>query len=113
MAAIPWKIIADITLPHLIDQASKLFRKADSSAQVVVEEPLTEPSIEQKTTLLTQRIEQLEEMVAEQAKLVHQSLEEIQKITVLAAGLQARANTAVVVSALSVASCVLAWILWR
>lgn len=113
MAAIPWKTIADVTLPHLIDQAAKLFRKADASTQKASDVALVESTAEQKLALLAQQIEQLEEVGAEQARLVQQSLEEIQKITVLAAGIQARANAAVFVSALAVLCSILLWVFVR
>lgn len=109
MIAIPWNALAEISLSVLIDKAGKLFRKADASAQVAIETQADE-SAGERLERLVQRIEQLEALEAEQAKLIQQTLEELQKVAVFASGLQARANAAVMVSALAVIGCVLTWI---
>lgn len=109
MAVIPWKTIIEAGLPTLIEQAGKLFRKADVSTQVMSEAQLVEMSIDEKVRLLAERVDKLDAMEVEQAKLVQQTLQALQDVTVRAAGLQARANAAVVVSALALIGCALAW----
>lgn len=111
MATIPWKLIADVALPHLIEQSGKLFRKADSAASTASEAQEAAQSNEERYQLLLTRVDQLESLEAEQAKLLKQSLEELQKVAVLAARLQARATGAVIVSALALIGCVLAFVL--
>lgn len=111
MSSIPWKTIAEATLPTLIEQATKLFKKADSTAQAVHASSPAEDTPQQKIEALSKRVDQLETLEADQAKLIQQTLEQLQKVTLLAAALQARANAAVVVSALAVVGCILAWVL--
>ncbi|MGS1119775.1 hypothetical protein [Rhodanobacter sp. UC4436_H3] len=110
MSAIIWKTIAGAALPALIEQAAKLFTKADSTAQGTSDSRPAEDTPQQKVEALSKRVEQLEISQVAQAKLIQQTLEELQKVTILAAALQARANMAVVMSALAVIGCVLALI---
>lgn len=110
VAAFPWKEIVGISLPLLIDQAGKLFKKADTAAQPLPPAQAGATASEQ-IAVLRQQVEQLEALEAEQARLLKQSLEELQKVSVLAAGLQARANTAVVLATLAVAVAIAAWVL--
>jgi hypothetical protein len=109
MAAIPWRMIVEASLPTLIEQAGKLFRKADASAQMASDSQLVEMSAEEKIRLLAERVDKLESMEAEQAKLVQQTLQTLQEVTVRAAGLQARATAAVIVSAVALIGCAIAW----
>lgn len=107
MAAFPWKTVITVSLPVLIDKAANLFSKASIPEPALPVADNTAGRIDQ----VSERVARLEGLEVEQAKLLKQTLEELQKVSVLAAGLQARANAAVIVATVAILSAVAVWVI--
>ncbi len=98
MAAIPWKIIISAT-PALIDAAGRLFKKADAPPASLQISPSTNG--EEKMEAVVKRLEYFESLEADQAKLLKQTIEQLQNISVSSANLALRANVAIALSAVT------------
>lgn len=102
MAAIPWNVILNASLPALIEQAGKLFRRSREAGAPAPEiGPAT--AMPEAVAALAVRVDRLEELEVDQARLLKDSLDELAKVSVLAAGLQRRANVAVGIAMIALA----------
>lgn len=98
MAAIPWGVIIS-ALPSLVETASRLFKKADAPPEPP-QEASSHYSQEQFEAVI-KRLEHLESLESEQAKLFQQTIEQLQNISVSAAVTAKRANIAIVIAIVS------------
>lgn len=99
MAAIPWGVIIS-ALPSLVDTAGRLFKKAE-----VPSEPPQKVSSnysQEEFQAVIKRLEHLESIESEQAKLFQQTIEQLQNISLSAAVTAKRANIAMAVALVSV-----------
>lgn len=98
MAAVPWGAIIGV-LPSLIEASASLFRKADSPKESLPEVPASNP--EKQLEAVIARLEYFETLEADQAKVLKQTIEQLQNVTILASGLAKRANAALLVAIVS------------
>ena len=99
MAAVPWGAIIGV-LPSLIEASASLFRKAESPKESLPEVPANNP--EKQLEAVIARLEYFETLEADQAKVLKQTIEQLQNVTILASGLAKRANVALGVAIVSI-----------
>lgn len=99
MAAIPWGIIIT-TLPSLVDAAGRLFNKADAPPKSLPEIP--ENNSEAQLEAVIKRLEYFESLESEQAKLLQQTIEQLQHVSMSAALTAKRANIATAIAVVSI-----------
>jgi hypothetical protein len=92
---LPWVTIIT-SLPGLIDAASKLFRKAGTSPKI---DPSGTES--EQVAAIIKRLEYYESLEVEQAKLLQQTVEQLQNVTVSSSAMARRANIATAISIIS------------
>jgi hypothetical protein len=98
MAAIPWGVIIS-ALPSLVDAAGRLFKRTDTPP-TPPQEASANYSQEQFEAVM-KRLEHLESLESEQAKLFQQTIEQLQHISLSAAATSKRANIAIVIAFVS------------
>lgn len=108
MAGVPWGAIISV-LPSLIEASASLFKKADSPKASLPEVPDSSP--EKQLEAVIARLEYFETLESDQAKLLQQTIEHLQNVTILASGLAKRANIALAVAAISMVISVAALVL--
>lgn len=99
MAVIPWGVIIS-ALPSLVDAAGRLFKKAETPP-----EPLQKVSSnysQEEFQAVIKRLEYLESLESEQAKLFKQTIEQLQNVSVSASITAKRANIAMAIALVSV-----------
>lgn len=87
--ALPWGVLV-ANLPTLIDTAGKLFKKADEAPHL----PPQGAGERAQLDALARRLEYFEHLEAEQARLLQQTIEQLQQVTLRAAAAERRANMA-------------------
>lgn len=92
---VPWTTIIT-ALPGLIDAASRLFKKADKSPKI---DPSGTES--EQVAAIIKRLEYYETLEVEQAKLLQQTIEQLQNVTVSSSAIARRANIATALSIIS------------
>lgn len=101
--ALPWAALV-ANLPTLIDTAGKLFKKAEAPARW----PEVSGPLPNQIEALSQRLAYYEHLEAEQAKLLQQTIEQLQQVAAKAAASDKRASIALAVAAVSVVVAVVA-----
>lgn len=104
MATVPWGAIIG-ALPSLIEASATLFRKAEAPQSSLPEVPAH--GTEKQLEAVIARLEYFESLEADQAKLVKQTVEQLQNVTILASRLAMRANVSLVVAGASLLLAVL------
>jgi hypothetical protein len=95
MAAIPWGVIVSV-LPSLVDSAAHLFSRADAPPKSLPEVP-THNGQEQLDAVI-KRLDYFETLESSQAKLLQQTIEQLQNVTLSAAATARRTNIALATS---------------
>lgn len=102
MAVIPWGVIIS-TLPTLVETASKLLKKSNKPPEPIPEvSPDSNPNNnQQQLDAVIKRLEYFESLETEQAKLLQQTIEQLQNISLSCAATAKRANLAIGVAIVS------------
>lgn len=92
---VPWTTII-ATLPTLIDTAGKLFKKTSAP-------PRINPSAdhEEKLNAAIKQLEYYESLQAEQSKLLKETIEQLQNVSLSCSTMARRANIAIVLAIVS------------
>lgn len=92
---VPWTTII-ATLPTLIDAAGKLFKKTNKP-------PRIDPSSdhEEKLNAAIRQLEYYESLQAEQSKLLKETIEQLQNVSLSCSTMARRANIAIVLAIVS------------
>ncbi|GGI54385.1 hypothetical protein [Oxalicibacterium solurbis] len=93
---VPWTTII-ATLPTLIDAAGKLFKKTSAPP------PRINPSAdhEEKLNAAIKQLEYYESLQAEQSKLLKETIEQLQNVSLSCSTMARRANIAIVLAIVS------------
>lgn len=105
---IPWTLIIS-TLPTLVDAAGKLFKKADQPPSSLRDVHAADSR--EQLDAVVQRLEYLESLQTEQAKLLQQAIEQLQNVTVSSSVTAAKMNTALGLACAGLASALIAIVL--
>ena len=89
MAAIPWGPILT-TLPSLLDAAGRLFKKADDPRKSLPAIPIHDNR--EQLEAVIKRLEYFESLESEQAKLLQQTIEQLQNVALSSSAMAKRAN---------------------
>lgn len=92
---VPWTTIIT-ALPGLIDAAGRLFKRADRSPKI---DPSGTES--EQVAAIIKRLEYYESMEVEQARLLQETIQQLQNVTVSSSAIARRANIATALSIVS------------
>lgn len=95
--AIHWGMILT-HLPTLVEAASHLFKKADKPTAIPA---VPANGSEAQLDAVIKRLEYFESLESEQAKLLQQTIEQLQNVSMSAAALSKRANIALALAVIS------------
>lgn len=96
--AVPWGQIISV-LPSLFDASVRLFKKTEDPPKALPLIP--ENDSKEKLNAVVQRLEYFESLEAEQAKLLKQTIEQLQNVTLSSAAMAKRANAAFLIACVS------------
>jgi len=95
--SVPWPVIIS-ALPALLDTAARLFKRADKPPLPAI--PASNAEDQLKAVIA--RLEYFESLEADQAKLIRQTLEQLQNVTVALSAASRRANLALGIAATAI-----------